>query len=241
LRPLFYQKNHNQQPVGQTGIIFFKTYWAFNMSVSEEQRAFNKYPVKEAFKPDIWHRASKDQKRIETNALVDAFLRQGGQITVAPAKKRKGGRTEIFGKDTRAPKVHEHWNRKFYAGDDFVQKGPRFLSKPISERAADKRDIERKGGVAHAAFTGAVTDINGKLQARKESHATTEYHIDLVSDAALRASAKRDGGRHSQKIVTLIEDSADDVTDANRRATIRDDDNLNGVDHAHNRRFKLAA
>jgi hypothetical protein len=211
------------------------------MSVSEQQRLFNQYPTRAAFKPDIWHRLRKDEKRIEASALVDNFLREGGQIIKAPAKKRKGGRPEIFNKDTRAVKAHEKWSRKFYSGDDFTQKGPRFTSKPVPENSAAKRDTERKGGTSHAEFSGSVIDINGKLQARKESHATTEYHIDLVSDTALTDSAKRDGGRHSQKIVTLIEDSADDVTDANRRATIRDDDNLNGVDHSHNKRLKLAA
>ena len=137
--------------------------------------------------------------------------------------------------------MHEQWSRKFFAGDDFTAKGPRFLSKPISERAADQRDIERKAGISHATFSGAVVDISGKLEARKDSHATTEYLIDLVSDDALRASAKRDGGRHAQKIVQLIEDSGDDLSDANRRATIRDDLNLINNDHAHNAKFKLAA
>jgi hypothetical protein len=98
----------------------------------------------------------------------------------------------------------------------------------------------RKGGTSHATFSGAVVDINGTLEARKESHATSEAYIDLVSDAALRASAKR-GDRHAQKIVELIEDGHDNVTDAYRSATIRDEFNLNGVDHAHNRRLKLAA
>jgi hypothetical protein len=210
------------------------------MTTSDSQKRFNQYPVR-AFVRDIWHGCSKEDKRNSATALTYSFLLAGGQLTkVAPVKKRKG-RPEVFNKDTRATKAHERWNKKFYSGDDFVQKGPRFLSKPISERAADQRDIERKAGISHATFSGAVTDINGKLKARKESHATTEYHIDLVSDAALTASAERDGGRHSHKIVTLIEDSGDDVSDANRRATIRDDDNLNNVDHAHNAKFKLAA
>jgi hypothetical protein len=53
--------------------------------------------------------------------------------------------------------------------------------------------------------------------------------------------AKRDGGKHSQKIVELIEDSGDDLSDANQRATIHDHLNLNNIDHAHNAKFKLAA
>jgi hypothetical protein len=210
------------------------------MSVSEQQRQFNKYPVR-TFNLDIWHGLPKEEKRNSAIALTYDFLLAGGQIFKAPpTKARKGGRPQIFGKDTRATKAHGKWNKKFYAGDDFVKKGPRFTSKPISERAADQRDIERKGGIAHAAFTGAVVAVGDKLQARKESHATTEYHIDLVSDEALRASAKR-GDRQAQKIVQLIEDSGDDVTDANRRATIRDEFNLNNMDFAHNNRFKLAA
>jgi hypothetical protein len=213
------------------------------MSASTAQRTFNTYPINKPLKPDIWHRVPKHEKRMSAIALTYAFLLDGGQITKCPpAKRRKGGRTEIFTKDVRAPKAHKKWNRKFYSGDDFTQKGPRFTSKPVPENSSAKRDIERKGGTSHAEFSGAVIiDINGKLQARKESHATTEYHIDLVSDDALRASAKRDGGRHSQKIVQLIEDVGDDVTDAYRSATISDDDNLNNVDLAHNKRLKLAA
>jgi hypothetical protein len=209
------------------------------MSASTQQRLFNQYPIK-AFKPDIWFRLPKDEKRQSAIALCYSFLLEGGRITKAAAKKRKDSRPDIFGKDTRAPKVHEHWSRKFFAGDDFTAKSPRFTSKPISERAADKRDVERKAGISHAAFTGSVIDISGKLQARKESHATSEAYIDLVSDDALRASAKR-GDRHAHKIVTLIEDGCDDVTDAYRAATISDDFNLNGIDHVHNAKFKLAA
>ena len=212
------------------------------MSASTAQRTFNTYPINKPLKPDIWHRVPKHEKRMSAIALTYAFLLDGGQITKCPpAKRRKGGRTEIFTKDVRAPKAHEHWNKKFYSGDDFVKKGPRFTSKPISERAADKRDIERKAGTSHATFSGSVIDIGGKLQERNARHATSEAYIDLVSEDALRESAKRDGGKHSHKIVELIEDSADDVKDANRRATIRDDDNLNGVDHSHNKRLKLAA
>ena len=209
---------------------------------TNSQKKFNPYPVK-AFVLDVWHRLRKDEKRIEASALVGNFLRKGGQITKAPAKKKRGdGRPEIFQKDTRASAAHEKWNRKFFAGDDFATTGPRFLSKPISERAADQRDVERKAGTSHATFSGAVVDINGKLEAKKASHATTEYIVDLVSDDALRASAKRDGGKHSHKIVTLVEDSGDDLSDANRRAMIHDHFNLlNNIGHAHNARFKLAA
>ena len=175
-------------------------------------------------------------------ALTYAFLLDRGQITkVATTKKRKGGRPEIFQKDTRASAAHERWSKKYFAGDDFTTTGPRFTSKPISERAADQRDIESKAGISHSDFTGAVVDINGKLQARKAFHATSEAFIDLVSDGALAASAKRDGGKHSHKIVTLIEDSADDLSDANRRSTIHDHMNLNNVDYAHNAKFRLAA
>jgi hypothetical protein len=202
---------------------------------------FNAYPVRKPFVADIWYRWQKHEKREATSALVADFLAAGGKITKAEPKKRKGGRPEIFGKDTRAPKVHEHWSRKFFAGDDFTAKGPRFTSKPISERAADQRDTERKAGISHSDFTGAVVAIGGKLKAKKASHATTEYHIDLVSDSALSASAKRDGGRHAQKIVKLIEDTGDDLSDANRRSTIHDDLNLTAVDHVHNAKFKLAA
>jgi hypothetical protein len=211
------------------------------MTASAQQRLFNQYPIHKPLNPDIWHRVPKEEKRSSAIALVYSFLLGGGTITKCPAKKRKGGKPEIFGKDSRAPKAHEKWNRKFYAGDDFTQKGPRFTSKPVPENSAAKRDIERKAGVSHSEFTGSVIDIGGKLQERNARHATSEAYIDLVSDNALRESAKRDGGRHSHKIVTLIEDSGDDVKDAYRSATIRDDLNLNAVDHAHNAKFKLAA
>jgi hypothetical protein len=211
------------------------------MSVSEEQRQFNKYPVAKAYKPDIWRDLSKQDKRLSTIALAYSFLLGGGKITKAPAKKNKGGRAQIFTKDTRDAKGHERWSKKFFAGDDFTTSGPRFTSKPISERAADQRDVERKAGTSHSTFSGAVIDIGGKLMERKASHAKDEAFIDLVSDDALLASAKRGGGRHAQKIVKLIEDGCDDVTDAYRAATIRDDFNLNNVDHAHNAKFKLAA
>jgi hypothetical protein len=175
-------------------------------------------------------------------ALTYAFLLGGGQINkVPPAKKRKGGRPEIFQKDTRTSATHERWNRKFFAGDDFTQRGPRFTSKPISDKSADQRGVVHKAGVSHVDFTGAVVDIDGKLQARTALHATNEARVDTVSDAALSAGAKRDGGRHTQKVVRLVEDTSDDLSDAYRRATIRDEFNLNNVDHAHNQRFKLAA
>jgi hypothetical protein len=192
---------------------------------------FNPYPVRKPFVADIWHKSSKEQKRVEAAALVDAFLRDGGQITKAPAKKRKaGGRTEIFTKDTRAVKEHDYWNRKFLAGDDFTQKGPRFTSKPISEKAVDKADVERKAGVAHEEFTGAVVAVNGKLQPRTVDHAIIdEAPVDLVSK----------GG--SEKIVKLVNDTADDLSDARRRTRIRDELNLNNVDYIHADKFKLAA
>jgi hypothetical protein len=210
------------------------------MSVSIAQRDFNKYPIHKPLCLDIWHRVPKHEKRNSAIALTYSFLLAGGQITKVPAKNSKGGIPEIFHKDTRAVKSHERWNKKFYAGDDFTAKGPRFTSKPVPENSAAKRDVARKGGVSHVGFTGAVVDINGTLKARKESHATSEAYIDLVSDDALRASAKR-GDRHAHKIVTLIEDGCDDVTDAYRAATISDDFNLNGIDHVHNAKFKLAA
>jgi hypothetical protein len=83
------------------------------MTTSDSQKRFNQYPVK-AFKRDIWHGCSKEEKRNSATALTYSFLLAGGQITKAPpAKKRKGGRAEIFNKDTRAVKAHEHWNKKF--------------------------------------------------------------------------------------------------------------------------------
>jgi hypothetical protein len=229
LRPLFYQKKTNQS-VGQQAIIFSKTYLGyFNMSVSEQQRLFNPYPIKE-FVPDIWHGLSKADKRNSTVALTYAYLLDGGLITKAPPKKRKGSRPEIFTKDTRAVKVHEYWSRKFYAGDDFTAKGPRFTSKPIPEKSADKRDIERKAGVSHSEFVGAVVEINGKLQPRNAPHTADEALVDMVSS-----------GGNSEKVVVFFEDAGDDLSDAYRRARIRDDLNLNAVDHAHNAKFKLAA
>jgi hypothetical protein len=211
------------------------------MSVSTQQRQFNKYPIAKPINLDSWYGCSKEDKRNSAIALIYSFLLEGGQIKVAPTKKRKDSIPQIFQKDTRATKEHEKWNRKFYSGDDFTQKGPRFTSKPISERAADQRDLVRKAGISHATFSGAVVDINGKLQARKASHTTTEYLIDLVSHNALRASAKRDGGKLAQKIVKLVEDGHDDVTDAYRSATIADELNYLNVDHDHNAKLKLAA
>jgi hypothetical protein len=211
------------------------------MSASTQQRLFNRYPVHKPFNLDVWYGCSKQEKRDSTIALTYSFLLGGGQITKVAAKKLKGGRPQIFQKDTKAPAVHERWSKKYFSGDDFATKGPRFTAKPISEKSADQRDLERKAGISHSDFTGAVVDINGKLQARKASHATSEAYIDLVSDTALAASAKRDGGRHSQKIVQLIKDSGDDISDADKRATIRDRLNLNNIDHEHNGRFKLAA
>jgi hypothetical protein len=197
---------------------------------SSTMTTFNQYPVRKPFVADIWHKSSKEQKRVEASALVDAFLRDGGQITKAAPKKRKsGGRTEIFGKDTTVPKVHEHWSRKFFAGHDFCQRGPRFTSKPASEKSADQRDLARKAGTAHAEFAGAVVSINGKLAPRHALHTADEAPVDMVSK----------GG--SEKVVTLVNDAADDLSDANRRARIRDELNLTNVDHTHNARFKLAA
>jgi hypothetical protein len=229
LRPLFYQKNHNQS-VGQTGNHIFQILLGiFNMSVSEQQRLFNQYPTKAAFKPDIWHRLRKDEKRIEASALIDAYLREGGEIIKAPAKKRKNGRPDVFQNDTRATKAHERWNKKFYSGDDFTAKGPRFTSRPISEKAIDKRDVERKAGVSHSEFVGAVVEINGKLQPRNAPHTADEALVDMVSK----------GG--SEKVVQLVADTKDELSDANRRARIRDELNLNDTDYTHNARFKLAA
>jgi hypothetical protein len=191
---------------------------------------FNQYPVRKPFVADIWHKSSKDQKRIEATALVDAFLRDGGQITNAPAKKRKaGGRTEIFTKDTHAVKVHEYWSRKFYAGDDFTAREPRFTSKRVSEKSIDKADVARKAGVAHEEFAGAVVTINGKLQPAHVDHAIDEAVVDLVSK----------GG--SEKVVQLVADTKDALSDADRRAKIRDELNLNDVDYTHAARLKLAA
>jgi hypothetical protein len=198
------------------------------MSASQQQRLFNQYPT--PFKPDIWRGFSKEQRRTSAIALLYGFLLEGGQITKAPpAKKRKGGRPEIFQNDTRASAAHARWNRKFYAGDDLTQRGPRFTSKPVSEKAIDRRDIERKAGVSHSEFVGAVVDINGKLQPRNAPHTADEAPVDLVSK----------GG--SEKVVQLIADTKDDLSDARRRATIRDELNLNNVDHAHMAKFKLAA
>jgi hypothetical protein len=200
------------------------------MSVSTQQRLFNQYPVR-TFNRDVWYGLSKADKRASTIALTYSFLIEGGQITKAPpAKQRKGGRAELFQKDTRATAEHARWNRKFFAGDDFTQKGPRFTSKPISEKSADQRDVERKAGVSHSEFIGAVVDINGKLLPRNALHVTEEAPVDMVS-----------AGGSKQKVVTLIEDAGDDLSDAHRRATIRDHYNLNNTDYTHNARFKLAA
>jgi hypothetical protein len=54
--------------------------------------------------------------------------------------------------------------------------------------------------------------------------------VDLVSK-----------GGSSEKVVRLVDDTGDSLSDANRRATIRDELNLNDTDYTHNARFKLAA
>ena len=130
----------------------------------------------------------KEEKRLSAIALTYSFLLEGGQITkVAPTKKRKGGRAEIFQKDTRASAAHEGWNRKFFAGDDFTQRGPRFTSKPISEKSADKRDVAHKAGASHIEFTGAVVAIAGKLLPRSLQGVSHDAGDDL-SDAYNRAT-----------------------------------------------------
>ena len=84
--------------------------------------------------------------------------------------------------------------------------------------------------MAHEEFTGAVVAVNGKLQPRTVDHAIIdEAPVDLVSK----------GG--SEKIVKLVNDTADDLSDTHRRAKIRDELNLNATDYTHLKRFKLAA
>jgi len=130
----------------------------------------------------------KEEKRLSAIALTYSFLLEGGQITkVAPTKKRKGGRAEIFQKDTRASAAHEGWNRKFFAGDDFTQRGPRFTSKPISDKSADQRAVAHKAGASHVEFTGAVIEIAGKLLPRS-SRGVSRDAGDDINDADKRAT-----------------------------------------------------
>jgi hypothetical protein len=199
------------------------------MSASTQQRLFNQYPLRK-YTTDIWHGWTKDQKRASTIALTYVFLIEDGQVTKAPpAKQRKGGRPSIFQKDAPASAAYERWNRKYFAGDDFKQSGPRFTSKPLSEKSADQRDIERKAGASHAEFIGSVVQLGGKLLPRHALSATDESLVDLVSTV------------RSEKVVHLATDTSDRLSDANRRATIRDELNLNDIDHEHNEMFKLAA
>ena len=157
------------------------------MSASEQQRTFNPYPIHKPLSPDIWHHVPKEEKRLSAIALTYSFLLQGGRIFKAPAKQRKDGRPQIFQKDISDAKGHERWSRKFYGGDDFTQSGPRFTSKPISEKSADKRDVAHKAGASHIEFTGAVVAIAGKLLPRSLQGVSHDAGDDL-SDAYNRAT-----------------------------------------------------
>jgi hypothetical protein len=158
------------------------------MTATAEQRTFNPYPIHQPLSPDIWHRFPKHEKRASAIALTYSFLLDGGAITKCPpAKKRKGERPEIFGKDTKAPKAHDKWSRKFFAGDDFTQKGPRFTSKPISDKSIDKRDVAHKAGTSHTDFIGSVVDIGGKLMPRSLKNVSHDSGDD-ISDAYNRAT-----------------------------------------------------
>ena len=69
------------------------------MTATAAQQQFNQYPSR-PFKPDIWHRLPKIDKREDLKALVYVYLINGGQIERAPPKKSRGaGRPRIFGKD----------------------------------------------------------------------------------------------------------------------------------------------
>jgi hypothetical protein len=215
------------------------------MTATIAQRQFN--PFKDFSKrslPDLWHGLMKSEKRENLRALVYGFLIEGGEIIKVPAKKhRAAGRPRIFGKDSRSAAYSRDTSR-FFNGHDFTQSGPRWTSKPAPDKSASKRDAERKAGVSHQNFGGAVIDINGKLRPRAPLHAVVDKApIDLVSDAALAASAKRDGKKHIGKTdsVAVIEDTADSISDGASRATVKDDLNLMAPDREHLERFKLAA
>jgi hypothetical protein len=187
--------------------------------------------------------------------LVAEFLAKGGEIERAPASKKHGpGRPRIFsGEGTIKSASYERGVKKFFAGDDFVHRerdkktgkivntGPQFTSRPVRENSSAKRDTERKAGVAHENFAGAVVAVGYKLRSRTSLHAVDKADVDLVSNRALAASAKRDGSRRSRQVVKIIEDAADDVLDAERCATVSDDLNLNNVEHEHFEKFNLAA
>jgi len=141
------------------------------MSASEQQRTFNPYPIHKPLSPDIWHRVPKEEKRLSAIAPTYSFLLQGGRIFKAPAKQRKDGRPQIFQKDI----------------SDAKQSGPRFTSKPISEKSADKRDVAHKAGASPIEFTGAVVAIAGKLLPRSLQGVSHDAGDDL-SDAYNRAT-----------------------------------------------------
>jgi hypothetical protein len=205
------------------------------------QRQFNRYPGSAPIRPDIWRGLSKAKKRLEARVLAANFFWTGGGITRAPAKKSRGlGRPKIFGKDAKSA-TYGRDVQKFFRGDDFAQSGPRFTSRAVSDSSASKRNAEVKAGAASDGFAGAVISIDGKLRPRASLHAVDRAPIDLVSDRAERASAKRDGGRRARHVVAIVEDAADDICDASKRATVRDDLNLMAVDHDHLSRLKLAA
>jgi hypothetical protein len=174
-------------------------------------------------------------------ALIYCYLVGGGKITRPLEKKKRGpGRPQIFGKDTKSASYSRDVTR-FYSGHDFTQSGPRWTSRPVRDDSAAKRDAQRKAGVSSDDFAGAVVEAGGKLGSKRALHAVDRAPIDLVSDRTMAESAKRDGGRRARQVVKLIEDTADDLRDASNNASIRDDMNLNAVDHEHLDRFRLAA
>ena len=178
------------------------------MTATAAQQRFNQYPSR-PFKPDIWHRLPKIDKRENLKALVYVYLINGGQIERAPPKKSRGaGRPRIFGKDSRSA-AYDRDTVRFLSGHDFTQSGPRWTSKPVRDDSASKRDATSHAGISHPDFRGAVTEINGRLRPRQ--------------------------------VGNVIADTADKVHDSAKRATIRDELNLNAVDFEHSNRLKLAA
>jgi hypothetical protein len=134
-------------------------------------------------------------------------LAVGGEIIKVRAGKHRSDGRPIFGKDSKSAAYKRDASR-FFSGHDLTQKGPRWTAKAVPHNSATKRDAERKAGISHQDFAGAVIEIGGKLRSKAVLHAVVDQApVDLVSDAALAASAKR-GGRSAQQALRVVEDKS---------------------------------
>ena len=198
------------------------------MTATAQQKKFNQYPSR-PFKPDLWHRHSKDEKRENARALIYGYLIAGGEIKRAPPMKvRGGGRAKIFTKDAPKSASYDRGVALYLSGHDFTTSGPRWTAKAVREDSATKRDAVNRVGAAHADFAGAVIQIGNKLVPRQVG--SRGRHLEQKDATGVYREAK-----------IVDQDSADGIADARGRAAIKDDMNMNAVDLEHFERFKLAA